>query len=218
VFAESSNHKGAIAEAKIAAAAIEVGLAVLRPVTEHGRYDLVFDLGFRLLRVQCKWANVRDGVVQVHLAGSYLSPHGYVRSPYTVDEVDAVVAYSRELDQCYLLPVELVAGQHTVHLRLTPPRNSQRAGLNWAAHYEFAGAVAQWEERRRGTAEAAGSSPASSIPVTEASTAEVGAHQFRNHFGWYMERAAAGEEILVTRRGRPYARLVPPQPQLAAVA
>jgi prevent-host-death family protein len=33
-----------------------------------------------------------------------------------------------------------------------------------------------------------------------------------------MERAAAGEEILVTRRGRPYARLVPPQPQLAAAA
>jgi len=29
-----------------------------------------------------------------------------------------------------------------------------------------------------------------------------------------MERAAAGEEILVTRRGRPYARLVPPHPQL----
>ena len=27
---------------------------------------------------------------------------------------------------------------------------------------------------------------------------QVGAHQFRNHFGWYMERAAAGEEILGT--------------------
>jgi antitoxin (DNA-binding transcriptional repressor) of toxin-antitoxin stability system len=33
-----------------------------------------------------------------------------------------------------------------------------------------------------------------------------------------MERAAAGEEILVTRRGRAYARLVPPQRQLAAAA
>jgi prevent-host-death family protein len=67
-------------------------------------------------------------------------------------------------------------------------------------------------------AEATGSSPVSSITPTKASTAEVGAHEFRNHFGWYMERAAAGEEILVTRRGRPYARLAPPQPQLAAAA
>jgi antitoxin (DNA-binding transcriptional repressor) of toxin-antitoxin stability system len=30
-----------------------------------------------------------------------------------------------------------------------------------------------------------------------------------------MERAAAGEEILITRRGRRYARLGPPDPQLA---
>lgn len=38
----------------------------------------------------------------------------------------------------------------------------------------------------------------------------VGAHEYRNHFGWYMERAAAGETFLVTRRGKPYARLMPP--------
>jgi antitoxin (DNA-binding transcriptional repressor) of toxin-antitoxin stability system len=30
-----------------------------------------------------------------------------------------------------------------------------------------------------------------------------------------MERAAAGDEILITRRGRRYARLGPPDPQLA---
>jgi prevent-host-death family protein len=43
----------------------------------------------------------------------------------------------------------------------------------------------------------------------------VGAHLFRNHFGYWMERAAAGDEILITRRGRRYARLGPPDPQLA---
>jgi prevent-host-death family protein len=40
--------------------------------------------------------------------------------------------------------------------------------------------------------------------------AEVGAHEFRNHFGYFMEQAAGGTEILIRRRGRPYARLVPP--------
>jgi prevent-host-death family protein len=43
----------------------------------------------------------------------------------------------------------------------------------------------------------------------------VGAHLFRNHFGYWMERAAAGDDILITRRGRRYARLGPPDPQLA---
>jgi prevent-host-death family protein len=38
---------------------------------------------------------------------------------------------------------------------------------------------------------------------------DVGCHEFRNHFGYYLERAAAGEELRISRRGRPYARLVP---------
>jgi len=42
----------------------------------------------------------------------------------------------------------------------------------------------------------------------------VGAHEYRERFGWYMERAAGGERFLITRRGKPYARLVPPQDQL----
>jgi prevent-host-death family protein len=42
------------------------------------------------------------------------------------------------------------------------------------------------------------------------SVVNVGAHQFRNHFGHYMEQAARGSEVLVSRRGRPYVRLVGP--------
>jgi prevent-host-death family protein len=37
----------------------------------------------------------------------------------------------------------------------------------------------------------------------------VGAHEFRNRFGYYLERAAGGAEIAVSRHGRPYARLGP---------
>jgi prevent-host-death family protein len=37
----------------------------------------------------------------------------------------------------------------------------------------------------------------------------VGAHEFRNCFGYYLECAAGGAEIAISRRGRPYARLVP---------
>ena len=40
----------------------------------------------------------------------------------------------------------------------------------------------------------------------------LGAHEYRKQLGWYMERAAAGESFLITRRGKPYARLSPTQP------
>jgi hypothetical protein len=52
------NHKGSIAEAEIAAAAIREGVTVLKPLGEHGRYDLVFDVDGHLVRVQCKWARL----------------------------------------------------------------------------------------------------------------------------------------------------------------
>ena len=88
-------------------------------------------------------------------------------------------------------------------------------GVHYASEFELPGAVAELGERRRGTAEATGSSPVSSTPTSGADAATtVGAHQFRNHFGYYMERAEAGEEILVTRRGRPTVRLVPHQDPL----
>jgi prevent-host-death family protein len=45
----------------------------------------------------------------------------------------------------------------------------------------------------------------------------VGAHEFRNRFGWYMDRAAAGDTFDVTRHGRAFARLSPPPSLLDGV-
>jgi hypothetical protein len=75
-----TNRKGAIAEIKIAAAAIELGIPVLRPMVEHGRYDLAFEIADRILRVQCKWGGLDDegAVIRVALQTSCLTPAGYV--------------------------------------------------------------------------------------------------------------------------------------------
>src|SRR5215211_8108973 len=75
VFVLTTNQKGGIAETKIAAAETELGISVLRPIVEHGRYDLAFEIGERILKVQCKWGSVtRAGaVVQVSLQTSSLS-------------------------------------------------------------------------------------------------------------------------------------------------
>jgi prevent-host-death family protein len=45
----------------------------------------------------------------------------------------------------------------------------------------------------------------------------TGSNEFRNHFGHYLEQAAAGAEIHISRHGKPFARLMPatlPQPEL----
>ena len=209
MFVLTTNRKGAIAEAEIAVAATRLGVSVFRPTADHGRCDMVFEVGPRLLRVQCKWGRLeRDGaVVYVQLAGCRSTADGYVRSVYREHEIDAVAVYCAELDRCYLLPCSLVADRVAVHLRLDPPRNGQRGGVNFAADYEFAGAVAQLEERLSGTQEAGGSSPPSSTSLREQTSHTVGAHEFRNHFGYWLERAVAGDHVIVTRHGRPHVRL-----------
>jgi hypothetical protein len=84
--------KGAIAEAKIYAAAVEAGIVVARPFAEGRRYDLIFDVGPRLLRVQCKTAPQRGDVVVLRVATSRYTPSGYVRTTYAATEVDGVAA------------------------------------------------------------------------------------------------------------------------------
>lgn len=207
-----TNRKGNVAELAIAKEAAELGLSVLMPITEHEPYDLALRVGGRLVRVQCKWARKVENVVVANLARNRRGPDGFIRRSYSADEVDAFGLYCGELDQCFLVPIDLVDGQWSLQLRLEPARNGQRAALHFAEEYRL-GAVAQLEERSDGIRKAEGSSPSSSTDhqiVT--GSVEVGAHEFRNHFGYYMERAAAGTEILVSRRGKPYARLSGAQP------
>lgn len=205
------NHKGNVAELAIAKEAASLGLSVLAPLTEHERFDLALGIGGRLLRVQCKWASKKGDVVRVCLASSRRVMEGYVRRSYSADEIDAVGAYCAEIDSCFLIPIDLIDGHWAIQLRLAPARNGQRAALHFADEYRL-GAVAQLAERRRGTAEARGSNPLSSTiqdPSDAPTSEEVGAHEFRNRFGYYAERAAAGTEILVSRRGKPHVRLGP---------
>ena len=75
-------------------------------------------------------------------------------------------------------------------------------------------------ERSAGSRKVGGSNPPSSMDATPASAAHsVGCHGFRERFGYYLDRAAAGDDILVKRYGRPYVRLtaaVPRLPQMEA--
>jgi prevent-host-death family protein len=201
------SRKGAIAETAIAAAATELGIDVYRPVVEGGRCDLIFDTGPRLLRVQCKWAIRRGAVLGVKIGTSRLTPAGYIRTTYSAAEIDAVAAYSQELKRCFLLPISLAAGRSVIHLRLDPAKNGQEGGINYARDYEL-GAIAQLGERSAGSRKVGGSNPPSSTPRANRSVA-VSAHDFRERFGLYLEQAAAGSPIVITRYGKPYARLVP---------
>jgi hypothetical protein len=131
------SQKGAAAEAAIAAAAIRIKLVVLRPLCDGGRYDLVIDTGEKLLRVQCKWASLRTGVLIAPCRTSRHTPRGYVRTTYAPHEIDALGAYAPATGTCYLIPVEEVEGRAMISLRVAPTRNRQALKVRWARDYEL---------------------------------------------------------------------------------
>jgi hypothetical protein len=154
----TTNQKGAVTEAAITHAALELGVGVSKP---HGDepYDLIFDLRPHLVRVQCKSAVRQGDVVAIRCYRSRRNADGLVRWFYSEDEIDAFAAYCAELGRCYFLPLATLPSRKQVSLRLSAPRNNQRLRINWASEFEFAatlgrhaqGAVAQLGERLAGS-------------------------------------------------------------------
>ena len=181
---------------------------------EHGRYDLALEIGDRIARVQCKWGRHCGDVVKVNLTTSRPActrSTATCRGKYGIDEIDAVAVYCGELDEFFLIPIEEAAGRSAIHLRLTPAQNNQRAAINFAADYEFSGAVAQlaralpWHGRGRRF-------ESGQLHLSHPDVEAVGADEFGRTYARFLQRAAAGESFVVTRRGRPMARVSPPDP------
>jgi hypothetical protein len=135
----STDQKGSIAELAIAKAAIARRIGVYRPLSDGERYDLIFDLGDRLDRVQCKWAPLHGEVIVVRMYSNRRTADGLQRRAYLQGEIDALAAYCPELDRCFYIPCDRVAAQLQLHLRIAPSRNHQAFGVNWAADYAFEG-------------------------------------------------------------------------------
>jgi hypothetical protein len=209
MFVLDSNVKGDVAELEVALAATRLGIPVLRPMGDHARFDLAFEVSGQILKVQCKSGRLsaaRDTVI-AQVSTNSLTSAGTRRSVYAPGEIDLFGIYCAELDRCFLLGADVVAGQHVIYLRLVPARNQQRACINLAANFEFPGAIAQLGGRLAGSQKVAGSSPASSI-ATDCTPTVVGCNPFRDRFGEWIERVGAGEEVIVTRRGKPLLRLL----------
>ena len=165
----TTDQKGIVAETNIAAVALAEGVGVAKPLGDE-RYDLIFDLGERLLRIQCKWAVREDDVVIIRCRRIRRGRHGFIRRQYLPTEIDAIVGYCAQTERCYYLPQHMSVERAAVALRLAPTLNNQARGINWAQDFELGatlrslrGPIAQLGERQRGTLEAAGSSPAGSI-------------------------------------------------------
>src|SRR4051794_27032304 len=133
----TTNQKGHVAETAVMHECAKLGIPVARPLDDQ-RYDLIFDLGATLLRVQCKWATRAGDVIAIRTRTCRRAREGLIHRSYGPEEIDAIAAFCPETGQCYLLPHELSVERVMVQLRLRPTKNNQAAGIRWASDYEFA--------------------------------------------------------------------------------
>ena len=120
----TTDQKGSIAEAEIVAAALRLGVGVFRPLSDGERYDLIFDLRPRLLRVQCKWARRYGDVIIVRCYSARRNREGLLNRCYSRDEIDLIAAFCPDVERAYLLPPDICTGRRAVQLRLQRTTNS----------------------------------------------------------------------------------------------
>jgi hypothetical protein len=136
----TTNQKGAIAEAAIIHEAAKLGIPVLRPTTDE-RYDIVLDLRGRFVRVQCKWAALQGDVVAFPCRSCRRAREGLRHRSYSSEEIDAFAAYCADLDRSFYVPMDVVRSRLAIQLRISPTRNNQRLGVNWADDFDFAATI-----------------------------------------------------------------------------
>jgi antitoxin (DNA-binding transcriptional repressor) of toxin-antitoxin stability system len=160
-------------------------------------------------------SNVKAAVAEqaiVLAATKRCAPRGHVRTTYSEHEVDLFAVYCGEIDRCFLLPAELLANRTVVYLRLTPARNGQRACINLAGDFTFDGAVAQLARAMRWQRIGQGFESPQLHSNPQDATVSIGADACRVSFGYWLGMVAAGEDVMVTRRGKPMVRLTAAAP------
>jgi len=127
---------GTRSEAAIVGTLIKRGYEVLVPSGVNHRYDLVIDVGTRVLRAQCKTGRLRNGVITFRTVSVRINTQGWFIRNYA-GEVDVFLVYCPENDRVYCIPIEDCPPARQCTLRISPTANNQQVGVRWARDYEL---------------------------------------------------------------------------------
>lgn len=115
--------KGDIGQVKVMGDLLTKGYKVAIPLGEDWRYDLIVDKNNRLLRIQCKYVELTNGVIKVRCETH--DGRNYYR--YKQEDLDYIAVYDKITDRCYYISCSyLGGGRGSLSLRIQETKNGQK--------------------------------------------------------------------------------------------
>lgn len=141
----NTKQKGNLTELLCLAAFTELGYIVSIPYGDCARYDFIVDIDNKLYKIQCKTANeVEDGVFRFSTRSTQVGISSVNTRTYSKNDIDFFATIINK--KCCLIPVEETSSREKT-LRINPPKNGQKAGINFVKDYEL---VSQLEKIKKG--------------------------------------------------------------------
>ena len=134
---------GNITELEVLTYITKLGYQVSIPFGDRERYDQIWDIDGKLLKVQVKTSHqIDDSAVKFSCRSSQRSCGRTKNSRYSKDEIDYFATIWQ--GKCYLVSVQETSTEKV--LRFAPPKNGQLKGITFAESYEVERVLARIKE------------------------------------------------------------------------
>ena len=140
--------RGDIAEQAAVLQAMKRGWGVLRPVGDRLPYDLVFDVGGALVKVQVKsaWFDAPSGSYVVDNRRTKTNRRIMVRGVYSAVDFDFALAYIEDVGVFYVFPCEVFIGYGSeIHMVEADKRQRKPKSADYRDAWHL---IPQWAARR----------------------------------------------------------------------
>lgn len=120
-FNMDSKFIGNITELEVLTYITKSGYQVSIPFGDRERYDQIWDINGKLLKVQVKTSHSVDNAIKFSCRSSHRKEGKCINSKYTSDEIDYFATFWD--GKCYLVPITETSNEKT--LRFALPKNGQ---------------------------------------------------------------------------------------------
>lgn len=130
-----TNTKGILTQLEVLQYVIRQGYSVSIPYGDRDRYDQIWDINGKLLKIQVKtshWYNEEKTAFSFKTKSGYIKAHQNVEKRYSKEEIDYFATFFE--NECYVVPVEECGS--TKVLRFSSNATNQ-SSINWAKNYTF---------------------------------------------------------------------------------